>query len=108
MKSDAIIIVSVTWPNHKKAEKAVQILVEEKLVACAQLIESITSYYFWHNKLTKDIECLSLLKTRSVLYKKLEKRVKELHSYEVPEIIACPIIKGAPDYLHWVSQNTKE
>jgi len=102
VKSDAIIVVSVTWPNHKKAKKALQILVKEQLVACAQLIENISSYYFWGNKLTRDTECLSLLKTTNLLYKKLEKRIKELHDYKVPEIIATPSIHVSEEYKNWI------
>ncbi len=102
MRPNDLIVVYVTWPTKKQADKALQILVKEKLVACAQIIQHISSYYFWNNAFVKDTECFSLLKTRHGLFKKLEKRIQKLHSYEVPEIIALPVIESSRQYKNWV------
>ncbi len=97
------------FSTHNKPKEAKQIaekLVQEKLVACVNLIPNLTSIYNWKNKLCKDKEVLLMMKTRKSLIKKLEKRLKELHSYEVPEFIVLPLEACSKAYGLWMKENT--
>jgi periplasmic divalent cation tolerance protein len=82
-------------------------LVEEKLVACSNIISPIRSIYRWQGKICDDKEALIILKTKKKLFKQIEKRVKALHSYDVPEVISMPIIEGSNEYLSWLKNETK-
>ena len=103
---DEFIIVLVTVSSLQEAEKIVTSLVNEKLAACGNIIKGITSIFMWKEKLCKDEEVLILLKSRRERFKELSQRVKELHSYEVPEIIAIPVVYGWRDYLDWINRST--
>jgi len=98
------IVVFITTPQDK-AEKLSRKLVEEKLAACVNIVKEVDSIYWWEGKIEKDSESLLIMKTELGLLGKLVKRVKELHPYDVPEIIALPIIGGNPDYLKWISDS---
>jgi periplasmic divalent cation tolerance protein len=100
------IVVLVTAPSELEAEKIGQTLVGEKLAACANLVRGIQSIFFWQGKVCRESEVLIVIKTRSDLFEPLMARVKSLHSYTVPEIIALPIIKGSEDYLRWIREST--
>jgi len=99
------IIVLVTAPSREEAEKIVQRLLEEKLIACANIISPLHSLFWWQGKIDQAQEHLILMKTRRDLFEKLTEIVKSLHSYTVPEIIAIPIIEGSADYLAWLNEN---
>ena len=92
----------------KEAKKIGRALLEEKLAACVNKIDKIESNYWWEGKIETAKECLLLIKTEKKWVKRLIKRVKELHSYAVPEVIACPIVAGNPDYLNWIAKSGKE
>ena len=96
------IQVTTTTETKEEAEKIAQYLVEQKLAACVQITGPIASTYRWKGKVETAQEWLCLIKTREDLYDKVEKAIKELHSYETPEIIAVPIIKGSSEYLSWL------
>jgi periplasmic divalent cation tolerance protein len=81
-------------------------LLEKKLAACVSLVKNIESIYRWKGKLLDEKEVLMLIKSRKKLYKSVEEEVKKLHSYEVPEIIALPVITGSKDYLYWIDSET--
>ena len=81
-------------------------MVNEKLAACTNIVSPVQSLFRWEEKLCDETETLIIAKTRLDLFEKLQVKVKELHSYEVPEIIALPIIKGNEDYLKWVQNET--
>jgi len=103
--TDAIVVLI----NAASAEQALEIaraVVEERLAACANIISPIRSIYRWHDAVQDETEHMMLVKTRAELFAKLELRVKELHSYEVPEIVALPIVEGAQSYLDWVFEST--
>ncbi|HEX7030925.1 MAG TPA: divalent-cation tolerance protein CutA [Gammaproteobacteria bacterium] len=99
-------IVLVTCPDRDAAVKIGSALVEEKLAACANLVEGVTSIYRWKNEIHQDAEALLLVKTRAALFADVERRVLELHPYEVPEIIACDIAAGNLPYLNWIDEST--
>jgi periplasmic divalent cation tolerance protein len=98
------IVVFVTAPSDKADDLAGR-LVEEKLVACVNIVRDVDSIYWWQGDIEKDRESLLIAKTELGLLGKLVKRLKDLHPYEVPEIIAFPIIGGNPDYLKWISES---
>ena len=99
-------VVFVTVPNEESAAAIGRALVDERLAACANLIGPIRSIYRWKDNVEDATEHLLIIKTRANLYAALEKRVKELHSYEVPEIIAVKIESGSPQYLAWIHEST--
>ena len=101
------VTIYVTVPDKETAKKIARILLEERLVACANIIDNLYSMYWWENKIKEKPECLMIMKTKLGLFEKLEARVKELHPYQVPEIISMPIVKGYPPYLHWLSSQTR-
>lgn len=100
MKS--FIQVFTTTETKEEAEKIAQYLVEQKLAACVQITGPIASTYRWKGKMENAQEWLCLIKTREELYSKVETAIKKLHSYETPEIVAIPIIKGSSEYLNWL------
>lgn len=99
------ISVYITFPNRKEAESAMQILLEDKLIACASLIDEASSMYFWEGKMCKESETLVFAKTSKLLFPKVEKRIKELHSYICPCILALPIIDGNQEYFSWMQDS---
>ena len=100
------IVVFVTCGSEEEALKIANTLVEENLAACANLVSPIRSIYRWEGKIWDEKEWLLIIKTQEKKYDELEKRVKTLHSYAVPEIIAFPIVEGSSSYLTWVRENT--
>ena len=100
------IVVLVTASNEDEAARIGQALVEEKLAACANIIPQVRSIYRWEGKVQDDPEALMLIKTRAQHFDKLEARVRELHSYDVPEVIAIEITSGSKPYLQWLSEST--
>lgn len=101
------IVVLVTAKNLREARKIAGRLVEEKLAACVNVIPRVESVFFWKGKICKENEALMIIKTRRAIFTRLERRVKKLHSYTVPEVIALPIEKGSKEYLSWVRECTK-
>ncbi len=102
-----ISIVFVTAGSEEEAVKIGRSLVEEELAACANIVPRIRSIYRWKGETCDEQEVLIIIKTRSLLFPALQSRVKQLHSYEVPEIIAFPLAQGLPEYLDWVIAGTK-
>ena len=98
--------VFVTCGSEEEALKIARALVEERIAACANLVSPIRSIYRWEGKVCDEKEWLLILKTQRGKYQKLEERVKALHSYSVPEIIALPITEGSPSYLRWIEEMT--
>lgn len=101
-----VSVIFVTVGNAEEASKIGQALVEEKLVACVNILPRIRSIYWWKGAICDEEECLLIMKTRSSLFPQLKDRIRELHSYEVPEIIAFPVAQGLPEYLDWVVEST--
>lgn len=107
MTKKSYVMVVITTKTMKEAEKIGRILVEEKLAASANIIPSIQSFFFWKGEFNTISESLILLNTRQDLFTKIQKRARELHSYELPEVIAVPILAGSPDFLAWIKENTR-
>lgn len=100
------IVVYITAPNEQDAAKIARSLVEEKLVACVNIVPGLRSIYSWQGTIEDDAEVLMICKTRHELFGALQQRVKALHSYTVPEIIALPVVAGSEDYLAWLHDVT--
>ena len=100
------LVVFVTCGSEEEALKIAHVLVEERLAACVNLMSPIRSIYRWEGKIWDEKEWLLIVKTQTARFEDLEKRVKSLHSYSVPEIIALPITEGASSYLNWLKEMT--
>lgn len=102
------IVVFVTAKDLSEAKRISQKLLEEKLIACANIVEGVKSFFWWQGKIDNAEEVLLILKTQENLFKKIVKTVKSVHSYEVPEVIALPIVDGNPDYLRWIDESLRQ
>jgi periplasmic divalent cation tolerance protein len=100
------IVVFITASNEDEAARIAKALVEAKLAGCVNIIKNIRSIYSWEGKIEDEPEVLMIVKTQKSIFDSLMKKVKELHSYTVPEIIAMPIVKGSEDYLKWLREVT--
>jgi periplasmic divalent cation tolerance protein len=96
------LIVYVTATNRKEADKIAQALVDERLAACVSIVPEIYSRYRWRGHIEYDKELWLVIKTTPRCYKRLEKRIRELHSNTVPEILAIPVVSGSAPYLQWL------
>jgi periplasmic divalent cation tolerance protein len=105
MKDIKYIVIFVTAKDKRQARKIASKLVEEKLIACANIVDKIHSLFWWEEKVDSSKEVLLILKTKMSLFAKIEKTVKSIHSYSVPEIIAIPIVAGQKDYLSWIENS---
>ncbi len=100
-------VLLVTSPNEACSLTIARALVSEGLAACANIVDKVRSIYRWKGDICDDAEQLLIIKTRAEQVESLIDRVKALHDYEVPEVIALPILAGNPDYLDWIKQSTK-
>ena len=101
-------VILITASSPEEGARIAEALVSERLAACVNRIDGISSVYWWKGKMERESECLLIAKSRGELVERLTARVKEMHSYSVPEIIALPIEAGNPDYLMWIAEETKE
>ncbi|MDR0372601.1 MAG: divalent-cation tolerance protein CutA [Nitrososphaerota archaeon] len=102
------IVVLVTTKNKAEAEKISQTLLEQKLVACANIVSPLVSRFLWQGKIDKAEECLIIMKSRADLFTEILQHVRILHSYEVPEVLALPVVFGSTDYLDWIQSVLKQ
>lgn len=100
--------VITTTERKKDAERIAKALLEKRLAGCIQIVGPIVSTYWWKGNVETADEWLCFVKSKKDLYEELEKSIKEAHSYETPEIIALPIVKGSKDYLEWLSNELKK
>ena len=106
MKASDAIVVLVNTGTEEQASQIAHVLVNERLAACANIISPIRSIYRWNDAVQNETEHMIVIKTRADLFERLQARVKEVHQYVVPEIIALPIIAGERSYLDWVFEST--
>ena len=95
------LVVYIT-ASEENARDLAGALVEEKLAACVNRVPGIESTYTWEGRVERDTEDLLVVKTRAALFDRLKERVQEIHGYDVPEIIAVPIVEGSASYLEWM------
>ena len=101
-----VAVVYTTIDNIQDARKIANTLVEEQIVACANIIPKIESVYRWKGKIENDEECIIISKTTDSNIKKTIQRIKELHKYELPDIIVLPIVGGLKEYLDYIVNET--
>ncbi len=101
------IIVMVTVDSEEQAKRISDILLERRLVACVNRIGSVESFYWWKGKVDYGRELLLLMKSRGELLEEIVRLVKGNHSYEVPEVVAVPVIGGNADYLRWIDDSVE-
>ncbi|QLJ52811.1 MAG: Periplasmic divalent cation tolerance protein CutA [Candidatus Fermentimicrarchaeum limneticum] len=97
-----MLLVYITFPSRKEAERIGRILVEEKLARCVNIIPHMKAIFLWEGKLENARECVLLAKTAETKYAKLERRVKQLHSYDLPCILALKVERGYKSFIDWV------
>ncbi|MFQ5866602.1 MAG: divalent-cation tolerance protein CutA [bacterium] len=97
------MVLFITSGSQEEAKRLAKVLVEEKLAACVNILPDVESIYWWKDKIELSKERMLVVKTQGKMVKRVVKRVKEIHSYKVPEVIALPIVEGNRDYLQWIS-----
>ena len=104
--SSETLLVVTNLPDRDAAIRLARALVEQRLAACVNVLGACTSVYRWEGALEQAEEVPLLIKTRAARYPELEALIRELHPYELPEIVAVPMVRGLPDYLDWVAEET--
>jgi periplasmic divalent cation tolerance protein len=105
--TDKIVVLS-TCANDADAARVARALVEARLAACVSVAPGIRSYYHWQGKLETSDEVLLIIKTSRELFPQLKLEIEKIHPYEVPELLALPVIEGAENYLNWMGANLRE
>jgi len=101
------IVILVTTSSAEEATNIARTLVDEKLIACANIVPTVRSIFRWQGTVCDEAESLMIIKTVAANLEAITSRVKALHSYQVPEIIALPIVDGSAEYLKWVREETE-
>jgi periplasmic divalent cation tolerance protein len=102
------IVVLTTTDSPELAQQIATALVEAGEAACVNIVPGIRSIYRWEGQLYDEGELLLVIKSRAERFEEVRSRIRQLHSYQVPEVIALPITAGDPDYLGWLSQVTSD
>ncbi len=102
------LVVLTTAPDARTASSVSKALLRERLAACVSRVPGVLSEYVWKGRIEKSREILLVIKTRAALWRRLEAAMKRLHPYEVPEMLALPILDGHAPYLRWVEESTRE
>ncbi len=103
---ESFILVMTTLPSREEAEQLAERLLKARLIACANIVPAVSSLFHWKGKLDRAEEVLVLMKSRKKYFKDLTEWIQAHHSYEVPEIIALPIVAGSQEYLDWIEEET--
>ncbi len=105
--TDKIVVLS-TCASAEEAEKVARRLVEQRLAACVNVMPGVRSYYRWKDAIESAGEWLLVIKSSRDLFPRLRVELEAVHSYEVPELVAVPIVDGAPNYLNWLDNELHE
>ena len=105
VNASEVIVVFMTAGNRDEASRLAEILIDEQLAACVQILPEMESIYRWQGKVERQAEVLIIAKTTQPLFPKLEARIREAHSYETPEIVAIPLTAGSAPYLSWLNSS---
>ena len=107
--NDQVVVVFITVPSLETGKQIARLLVEKRLAACVNIIPTVNSIYTWEGQVQDDTEALLLVKSRSELFESaLIPAVRQIHPYELPEIIALPVQMGLPAYMNWIERVTSE
>ena len=101
------ILITTTTETRDHARLMARSLIDERLAACVE-IQTVDSLYHWKGDVCDTVEYVLVIKTRADLYPQIENRIRALHTYELPQIVAIPIVAGSPDYLNWIDQETRK
>jgi periplasmic divalent cation tolerance protein len=101
------IVILSTCANEEEAERIARALLADHLAACVNVLPGARSFYRWKGQVEDATECLLVIKSSRQLFSRLRDAIEKVHSYEVPEIVALPIIDGAPNYLKWISESLR-
>ena len=102
-----IIVIYCTVPDKKAAKEITKVLLKHKLAACVSMIENVKSTFSWDGEICEEKEILLMIKTRRANYGKIKLFIEEVHPYNVPEVIALPIVDCSEDYLKWLIKETE-
>jgi periplasmic divalent cation tolerance protein len=105
--SQSHVVIFVTVESQEQARRIADALLREKLVACANIVKGVESFFWWQGKVDRSDELMLVMKSREELVEDIVRLVKGNHSYEVPEVVALRIIGGNPDYLRWIDESVK-
>ena len=108
MEISPSLVFFVTTPDKKTAMELANELVKKKITACANILENLTSVYWWGGKINTETKCMMILKTTEEKAQKVIDYIEQNHPYEVPECIGINITKGSPPYLQWITDSIKE
>ena len=103
---DEVILVITNFPDRAAAVKLAQALVDRRLAACVNVLAECTSVFRWKGAIENAAEVPVLIKTRAARYEQVEAAIRELHPYDLPDIIAVPVSRGHDEYLQWVAGET--
>ncbi|MCP9453029.1 MAG: divalent-cation tolerance protein CutA [Nitrospira sp.] len=101
-----VVVVLVTVPNQREADRIAEQMVQERYVACATTVPGVQSVYWWEGKVIKEQEVLLLMKTTEAKFPLLREAILKVHPYQVPEILALSVMDGLHQYLEWVVKET--
>jgi len=104
--TDKIVVFS-TCSTPEEAAKIARKLIEERLAACVNVAPSVRSFYRWKGAIEEADECLLVIKSSRDLFDRLRLELEKAHTYEVPEVVAVPVVDGSPNYLNWVDAELK-
>ena len=107
MEEPTYIVLLITASNIEEANKIAEVLLNQRKVACVNIVPGVSSLFWWQDKLDSAQESLLIVKTKASLLPEVISLVKGIHSYDVPEIIALPIVGGNQDYLEWIDNEVK-
>lgn len=102
------IVIFCTTANRAEAEAISAALLERKLIACSNVLDGAHSLFWWEGKVQNEKEHIMIMKSVDDLFEQLEETIKKMHSYDVPEIIALPIVKGSKEYLNWLKEAVEQ
>ena len=101
------VVILITCANKKEAKKIARHLVNKRLVACVNLLSGVESVFWWQKKIDSATEVLLIAKSKRSLIARIISQVQSLHSYQVPEVIALPIVAGNQDYIKWINESIR-
>jgi len=107
METFPYVVLLITTATVEEAQRISKVLLEQRKIACVNIVPKVSSLFWWHDKLDSAEESLLIVKTKASLLNEIVPLVKEIHSYDIPELIALPIIGGNQDYLEWIRKEVR-
>ncbi len=100
------IVIYCTVPNKKEGRDIAKVLIKKKFAACVNIIDKLDSIFSWNGKMMEEREAMMIIKTKKDLFERVSHVIQEMHSYNVPEVIALPIVNADETYLKWIAHET--